>query len=311
MLHFTTATVLFIFSLTALCLQLSSIKGCDFIRIHFKALNGNGIYFNDNPYVGLGLFEHQTFTGKNTRDWQFDETCQAYNTIETEMFLDGNNMDSIKVLAVSSLVLHGIVVLALATFLIALLVRGFFVVDKNRVTMPIFCIVIGMLTSASLALQVVALDKIHEENGICDRDTYFPTGWNENFPFQIYPEYAYFKYFHECKMGPDGKRAKESIAIGGFVTFLALMSAIVMLLLRNSSAAGQIANVDESKNNLMQKFPLRDMTKKNAEQQLGQRSSNDHEDDDATDIDDDEESFFENNTSVWIFLQCDLCVLVL
>jgi hypothetical protein len=233
------------------------------------------------------------------------------------MFLDGNNMDSIKALAISSLVLHGIVVLALATFLIAL-VRGFFVVDKNRVTMPIFCIVIGMLTSASLALQVVALDKIHDENGICDRDTYFPTGWNENFPFQIYPEYAYFKYFHECKMGPDGKRAKESIAIGGFVTFVALMSAIVMLLLRNSSAAGQIANVDESKRNLMQKVPLSDTTKKNgqgakhaAEQQQGQRSSSDHEDDDATDIDDDEESFFENNTSVCIFLiSCDLCVLV-
>lgn len=212
-------------------------------------------------------------------------------------------MISIKALTVSSVVLHGIVVVALGMFLMAL-IRGYVLVDNKRATMPIFCIVIGMLTSASLALQVVALDKIHDENGICDRDTYFPTGWNENFPFQIYPDYAYFKYFHECKIGPDGKRAKESIAIGGFVIFLALMSATFMLL--SNSSAGQVANNDACKNNLMQMFPLdatadkkkRKIAKLAAEGETSNSSSRSDHEDDATDIDDDEESFFENNTPV-------------
>lgn len=259
MFQFVTFALLFIFSLTSLCLQLASINGCDFVRIHFKALNDNGIYFNNNPFVGLGLFEHQTFTGKNTRDWNFDETCQPYNALEKDMFMDGH-MSSIKALTISSLALNSLTVLSLVVVLALMtFARGSVFLERTKaaLTMPMFCIGIGMLSSASLALQVVALDKIHDENGICDRDVYFPTGWNEDFPFQIYPEYAYFKYFHECKMGPDWKRAKDSIVIGGLVTFLSMMSATVMLLFMMSRHGQQVGDEEEMKSSgVMRRFPV-------------------------------------------------------
>jgi len=229
------------------------------------------------------------------------------------MFLTGN-MISIKTLTLSSLALHGIAVIALAMVLVTLVRGCFVVITDEQVTMPVFCIVIGMLSSASLALQVIAIDKIHDDNGICDRDTYFPTGWNENFPFQTYPEYAYFKYFHECKMGPDGRRAKESIAISGFVTFFALISATIMLL-RDNSTSAQVANSDSKfQKDMVQLFPLDVTGKKNgqgAKEQGETRrtrrndtgatvimSSRSSHEDDATDIDDDEASFFESTIPV-------------
>jgi hypothetical protein len=50
------------------------------------------------------------------------------------------------------------------------------------------------------------------------------------FPFQTYPSYAYFKYFHECKLGPDGYRAKASIKFSSLFCAIALISAIVTLM---------------------------------------------------------------------------------
>ena len=73
-----TICALLLLSTISLCLQLGAISGCDYVRIHFKSLNDNGIYFNNDPYVGLGFFHHQTFVNKDTRDWDFDSTCHKY-----------------------------------------------------------------------------------------------------------------------------------------------------------------------------------------------------------------------------------------
>jgi len=53
--------VLLVLSSVSISLQIAGISGCDYVRIHFKALNGNGIYFKDDPYVVLGLYNHQIF----------------------------------------------------------------------------------------------------------------------------------------------------------------------------------------------------------------------------------------------------------
>ena len=77
-------------ALISVGLQFVGLNGCDIFRIHFKALNDNGIYFNNDPWVGLGLSSHQTFLGKNTQFWNHDSTCVKYDELETEMFKEGN-----------------------------------------------------------------------------------------------------------------------------------------------------------------------------------------------------------------------------
>jgi hypothetical protein len=223
---------LLILSLTSISLQIAGISGCDYVRIHFKALNDNGIYFKDDPYIGLGLYTHQIFTEKNTRDWVFDSTCKRYDQIESNMFMEGN-LSASAALSLSSIMANGIVILGLLVFgarRIGSVVRGVQEPEIKATTSAILSIGVSILSAASLALQAVAIDNIHDEGGICDRDSYFPDQWNVKFPFQIYPSYAYFKYFHECKLGPDGHRAKASIAFGSLFCAIALVSAIVTLM---------------------------------------------------------------------------------
>lgn len=218
---------LLILSLISVSLQIAGIVGCDYVRIHFKALNDNGIYFKDDSYVGLGLYNHQVFTEKNTRDWTFDSTCKKYESLESDMFLEGN-LSTTAALSISSIVINGILVIGLLFTGISLL-RGI-VLFEGEIAWAIFTIVISILSATALALQAVAVDKIHDEGGICDRDSYFPDEWNVKFPFQLYPSYAYFKYFHECKVGSDGNHAKMSIIFSTLVCAVAMISSIVMLL---------------------------------------------------------------------------------
>lgn len=221
-----TIFALLLLSTISFCMQLGAISGCDYVRIHFKALNDNGIYFNDDPYVGLGFFHHQTFLNNNTRDWEFDSTCHKYNPIEALMFA-GGNLSSAKLLSLISLGINGFVVFGLF-YTAVRIARGMKV--ENKATSAVWSILVSIFTATSLALQAVAVDKIHDEGGICDRDSYFPYEWNEKFPFQIYPEYAYFKFFHDCTFGPDGQSARASIFVSASVCAVASFAAIAMLM---------------------------------------------------------------------------------
>jgi len=254
--------VLLILSLTSISLQIAGIAGCDYVRIHFKALNDNGTYFKDDPYAGLGLYSHQIFTEKNTWDWVFDSTCKKYDQIESNMFMEGN-LSASAALSLSSMMVNGIVILGLVFIgarRIHSLVRGVKVPGIKATTSAILSIGVSILSAASLALQAVAIDKIHDEGGICDRDSYFPDQWNVKFPFQIYPSYAYFKYFHECKLGPDGHRAKASIAFSGLFCAIALISAIVTLMqIRDEDSSSCIAERSSSSADMliMASFPVK------------------------------------------------------
>ena len=252
---------LLVLSSVSISLQIAGISGCDYVRIHLKALNENGIYFKDDPYVGLGLYNHQIFTEKNTMDWVHDPTCKKYDLLESDMFMEGN-LSTNKSLSLSSIFINGIVILVLlfiGVLRLALIVKGSAAVE-SKATSAIFSIVISIILATSLALQVVAIDTIHDEGGICDRDSYFPDEWNVKFPYQIYPSYAYFKYFHECKIGADGHRAKNSLIFNSLACAIALGSAIVMLMQipgREGSCAG---------GDIMAKFPVQiaEKTKKTA-----------------------------------------------
>jgi len=212
-------------STISFCLQLRALSGCDYVRIHFKSLNDNGIYFNNDPYVGLGFFHHQTFVNKDTRDWDFDSTCHKYNPLEALMFA-GGNLCSAKLLSLISIGINGFVFFGLF-FMAVMIARGMKVDNKAR--SAVWSILVSIVTATSLALQAIAFDKIHDEGGICDRDSYFPYEWDEKFPFQIYPQYAYFKFFHDCSFGPDGQSARASI------NFLPLSSPYYALPLSNKS----------------------------------------------------------------------------
>jgi len=236
-------------------LQIGAISGCDYVRIHFKALNDNGIYFNNDPYVGLGFFHHQKFVNKNTRDWDFDSTCNAYNPLEALMFA-GGNLSSAKLLSLISIGINGFVVFGLI-FIAVRIARGMKV--ENKATAAVWSILVSISTATSLALQAIAVDKIHDEAGICDRDSYHPDEWNEKFPFQIYPQYAYFKFFHKCKFGPDGQSARASIFFSASVCVVASFTAIAMLMQLSDSKVKGSHNTTFKKSFPL-KMPMADLT---------------------------------------------------
>jgi|AntRauTorckE5430_2_1112549.scaffolds.fasta_scaffold02232_1 hypothetical protein len=244
---------LLILSLFSISWQIVGITGCDHVRIHFKALNDNGIYFKDDPYVGLGLYNHQVFTEKDTRDWVFDSTCKKYDSLESDMFLEGN-LKTTAALSFGSIVINGMLVLFLVFRAVTSILRGRVVLLESKRTSAICSIAVSVLSATSLALQAVAIDKIHDEGGICDRDSYFPDEWNAKFPFQLYPSYAYFKYFHECKVGPDGNRVKMSIMFSALVCAIATAHALVMLL--------QIPRDQSGGRRIMASFPVKTLRKK-------------------------------------------------
>ena len=246
-----TICALLLLSIISFCLQLRAISGCDYVRIHFKSLNDNGIYFNNDPYVGLGFFHHQTFLNKDTRDWDFDSTCHKYNPIDTLMFA-GGNLCSAKLLSLISIGINGFVFFGLF-FMAVMIARGMKVDNKAR--SAVWSILVSIVTATSLALQAIAFDKIHDEGGICDRDSYFPYEWDEKFPFQIYPQYAYFKFFHDCSFGPDGQSARASIFVSASVCAVASFTAAIAMLMQLS----EDTKVKGSHNTTLTKgsFPLR------------------------------------------------------
>lgn len=218
--------ILPLLALAAFSLQIAGFTGCDIVRIHFKALNDNGIYFNNDPWVGLGYLKHQVFTDKNTRFWNHDSTCTRYSDLENNMFMEGNLYSS-KALSGCSLIATAVLTVIVTVRFVSLL-RGYTM--KKRAMEAIFYLAVVVLAIVSATLQGIALDMIHMEDGICDRDSYFPTTWNELFPFQIYPDYSYFKFFNKCSLGPDARRVTASIVIHGFMAFFAVTATSIILI---------------------------------------------------------------------------------
>lgn len=208
-------------SLTAsVVFSIRSFSGCDFIRLHFEALNDNGIYFSEESYVGVGFFWHQSLGDKNSIDWINDNTCHKYDDTSKGMFLKGN-LHSVKALLLSSSIVDMVAV-------ILLLVTGVFIwkMKKSRtessfgnhkemhigeetiqpqMRTPILLeLLLVVMTGTAMGLHLLALSRVNEDGGICDRNNYFPDGWFDRYPLQSYREYAYFKFFRECEMGKDG-----------------------------------------------------------------------------------------------------------
>ena len=120
--------------------------------------------------------------------------CDKYNPIEALMFA-GGNLSFAKLLSLISIGINGFVVFGLF-FMAVRIARGMKVDNKAR--SAVWSILVSIFTATSLTLQAIAFDKIPDKGGICDRDGYFPDEWDDKFPCQIYPQYAYFKFFHDC-----------------------------------------------------------------------------------------------------------------
>jgi hypothetical protein len=107
----------------------------------------------------------------------------------------GGNLSFAKLLSLISIGINGFVVFGLF-FMAVRIARGMKVDNKAR--SAVWSILVSIFTATSLTLQAIAFDKIPDKGGICDRDGYFPDEWDDKFPCQIYPQYAYFKFFHDC-----------------------------------------------------------------------------------------------------------------
>ena len=174
----------------------------------------------------IRLFKHQTLTDKDSRNWVFDPTCQLFDPLTSEMLLEGQ-INMVKALTLCSHILDGMVIIALSVTGIVLVVKGN--VRTSNTTACIFSIFIGIAFAISLSFQVLALEKVYESD-ICSRDEYFPKGWSDRFPLDLYPDYAYFENFSECKLGPDGVTAKEAVYFtgGAFATALLVTTTLLM-----------------------------------------------------------------------------------
>ena len=203
-------------------LSITATTGCDYIRLQFRSTDE----FYNHPYVGIGLFKHQTLTDKDSRNWVFDPTCQLFDPLTSEMLLEGH-INMVKVLTLCSQIIDGMIIVALSTTGIVLVVKGN--VLKSNAAACIFSIVIVIAFAISFSFQVLALENVYESD-ICSRDEYFPKGWSDRFPLDLYPEYAYFNYFSECKLGPDGIAAKEAIYYTGGACATALLVTITLLM---------------------------------------------------------------------------------
>ena len=161
----------------------------------------------------------------------------------------GGNLSFAKLLSLISIGINGFVVFGLF-YMAVRIARGMKVDNKAR--SAVWSILVSIVTATSLALQAIAFDKIHDEGGICDRDSYFPYEWDEKFPFQIYPQYAYFKFFHDCSFGPDGQSARASIFVKALACAVASFTAIAMLMQLSDT-------IKASHNTTLKKdlFPLR------------------------------------------------------
>jgi len=73
-----------------------------------------------------------------------------------------------------------------------------------------------------------------------------------------FPGYAYFKFFNECKMGPDAHRARQANIINCLNCACALISAIVLLMQIPNQAREADDDLDNKGiSNVLAHFPLK------------------------------------------------------
>ncbi len=253
--------------MTALSLAVSvtfsirSTYGCDFIRLHFEALNDNGIYFNkDESYIGLGFSYHQPLDNRNSIDWINDYTCYEYDEVSTGMFLQNNNFLTMKTYLRSSCNVNiAAIMMILVMGIIGLRFRsknanvakvsktyvknipmgenegGSSPTPKKSALSSVSSIllyvfgrgIVLVMIGTAMRLHIHALSALDEEGGICDRNTYFPNGWYDKYPLQYYRDYAYFKFFHECEIGED---AMHSITAKNWEIAAFVMSSVSLFM---------------------------------------------------------------------------------
>lgn len=146
---------------------------------------------------------------------------------------------------------------------------------SEKVKEVTFCVTITITLVTSLSLQANAFDSLHSDGGICDRDTYYPTAWNEDFPFQTYPAYSYFKFFHKCSLGKDGVKIRVAIALNGITAFMATVIALFNL-----------ASILKTTNTDYVEKALKDILSRNNGSSLRSMRKYDDEDDDTVSVDD-------------------------
>ena len=211
----------------------SSHQGCEFARLHLKAVDDKGRISKIDHYVGLGLFTHQSLT-KNGYDalLLLDTTCQSYEEEDSRKGFFTHGFKSTEALMLYSFILTGFVSLSLFITIALAVLKGT-IGKTNEINDAILFMFVAMVTVISLTVQILAINKIHDAGGICDRGAEFlPDEWFSGLVAMYASELnsSYLSFIHVCKLGPDGERAFLSIILNGATVGAAILCVFAMMV---------------------------------------------------------------------------------
>ena len=239
--EFCSVLLLLIIVIDALRQSITSAVGCDYVRLHLRSDKNvrdfnDGVWayhveYNSDPYIGLGLFRFQELTEEGIR-YQIthtDSSCQKFDAITSEMFLEEGNLNMVKGFTLCSQIMMGFIIIALSFVGIRLaFCRKTEEINRKRTAKDcMFFLLVAIASALALTCQVLALGALYESD-LCSGDEYFPTNWEENFPSDEFLKYEDFDYFSYCKLGPEGRLAKGSIMMTGICCALSLLAALAL-----------------------------------------------------------------------------------
>ena len=240
--EFCSVLLLLIIFIDALRQSITSAVGCDYVRLHLRRdKNSNDDYdgiwayrrgdFDSDPYIGLGLFKFQELTEEDIRyqTTHTDSSCQNFDALTSEMFLEEGNLNMVKGFTLCSQIVMGLIIIALSFVgtRLAFCSKKEQINQKSTARDCIFCLLLAIASALALTCQVLALEALYESD-LCSGDEYFPTGWKENFLADEFQKHEDFEYFSYCKLGPEGRLAKGSIMMTGISCVLPLLAALAL-----------------------------------------------------------------------------------
>lgn len=223
------STILFSFMATILSILVP--LGCDYVRLHFAAINDSNIYFKDPSWFGIGLLYHQNFDeNKSSSEWIHNATCYSYDALSLEMFRSSSLESALRpAIGGAALSILVFVIVVLATCI----KRGCFVLR--------LCNMFFSFLSAMFQLSAFLMAFGDSPGKVCDVDHY--RNWYDTYSNFEYPDVRYMKFFKECTTGSTGQIALASISL----QFITLLWMIMNIFAKKIALANEIEDANNMK----------------------------------------------------------------
>lgn len=204
-----------VLSLIPFFLSLFTLIGCDYVRLHFAALNDSGIYFTNPSWFGIGFINHQDYvTNKNSFSWELNATCSNYDDIGKDIFRSSNLSGSLMLTALATIM----AVIVFATIIVLVCIK------KSCFFGRLFNCTLS-LTSAVLQIGAIFHAFASSGGGVCDESKYGNNFYGTYSPFE-YPKLTYMKFFSKCTMGATGRIAIAAAILQCFTFIWLCLNAV-------------------------------------------------------------------------------------